>query len=90
MTLHAASDLLVWAEATGVVEIKEDYSIVSNPSALNNDALLRSKLEDTKEEVEAAVTYLEVAAASSGTDVSEVVDGFNSLIAELNTEIAAL
>jgi tetratricopeptide (TPR) repeat protein len=90
LTMHAASNLLSWAETTGAVEIKDDFSVDVNKANAPSEAELKSQLIAAKEEIEDAVTYIEVAANTSGSDVSDVTSGFNELISNLDTQIAGL
>jgi tetratricopeptide (TPR) repeat protein len=90
-TLHAASSLINWAEASGVVDIKENYDVeIDSNRDTANDPVLKAKLQETKEEIESALANIEVAMASSGEGVSDIKDGFDDLISSLDTQIAGL
>ena len=87
LALNAVSSLVDWAEDIGAVEIKDDFSVIVSDTP---PAGTEAQLIDAKEKIEEAVGYLETAAEAAGVDVSDVQDGFDDLILNLDAEIALL
>ncbi|MFW6133954.1 MAG: tetratricopeptide repeat protein [Elusimicrobiota bacterium] len=87
LTLHAASDLLLWAQDSGTVEIKDNFSVDIIDDSVSG---LKEELQDARDEVNEAINYLNVAQNSSDADISDVMDGIETLKDELDKKISSL
>ena len=87
IAVNEMADLLNWAEASGAVEIKDDFSMEVIDDAPDE---LKDKLMEAKDAIEEAINYLKVAASSSGNDINEVESKFEVLLDSLDAEIDKL